>query len=180
MIKRKNRALREKQQQEANEANDKAENSELAANALVADAVVQVESAKLPEAEVPAKTALVVEQIDLPLDAVAAFDDLEPTMVQNADNADQEKEGTKEGTNQEMAEAKEGNNQEDDYEGETRCTCSAMAEGGGKMIQCDDCKCWQHMECMGLIGIVAEEDEDAYYCEQCKPGNSKQQPSGIL
>lgn len=54
-----------------------------------------------------------------------------------------------------------------DAEGVTRCICGSNDEDIGLMIQCENCKCWQHCSCMGMH---REEDcPDVYYCEQCRP-----------
>lgn len=41
-------------------------------------------------------------------------------------------------------------------------------EAGEFMVQCEDCKVWQHGPCMGYQ-TEAQIPEDDYYCEQCRP-----------
>ncbi|KAE8271917.1 hypothetical protein A4X09_0g448 [Tilletia walkeri] len=52
-------------------------------------------------------------------------------------------------------------------EGVTRCVCGSTDENVGLMIQCEDCKCWQHCICMGME--FEDDCPDVYFCEQCKP-----------
>jgi hypothetical protein len=54
-------------------------------------------------------------------------------------------------------------------EGITRCICGNAEdepETGEVMVQCDICRVWQHITCMG---IEAPPDDADYFCEQCRP-----------
>ncbi|KAL1924405.1 uncharacterized protein VTP21DRAFT_7440 [Calcarisporiella thermophila] len=58
--------------------------------------------------------------------------------------------------------------EDSDDGGQTRCVCGE-AHHDGIMIQCEECKVWQHCIC---VGIVSEKGiPDLYYCEVCKPEN---------
>jgi hypothetical protein len=36
------------------------------------------------------------------------------------------------------------------------------------MIQCDQCRTWQHLRCIGLEGVDVDAVVD-YFCEWCRP-----------
>src|SRR5271167_4308258 len=55
----------------------------------------------------------------------------------------------------------------DDDEGEIRCLCGDDEDDGGFMIQCEKCGKWQHGGCMGYEN--ADEVNDSYACEMCRP-----------
>lgn len=48
---------------------------------------------------------------------------------------------------------------------EMRCHCE-MDHGDGDTVECESCKTWQHMACMGLN---MDSDTSKYKCEQCQP-----------
>ncbi|EFO92803.1 hypothetical protein CRE_09936 [Caenorhabditis remanei] len=48
---------------------------------------------------------------------------------------------------------------------EMRCHCD-MDHGDGETVECESCKTWQHMACMGLN---MNSDTTKYKCEQCQP-----------
>ncbi|CAL2038729.1 unnamed protein product [Caenorhabditis brenneri] len=48
---------------------------------------------------------------------------------------------------------------------EMRCHCG-MDHGDGETVECDECKTWQHMGCMGLN---VKSDVSQYKCEKCLP-----------
>jgi PHD-finger len=56
-----------------------------------------------------------------------------------------------------------------------RCICGSTSdlEDGRKIVCCDKCDNWQHLECMGLP-LNDEELNDTYYCEVCKPNNHRE------
>lgn len=54
---------------------------------------------------------------------------------------------------------------EDPNEDHIRCICGLYRDEG-VMIQCSDCKIWQHTECTG-----ADIEAEQYMCEKCKPRN---------
>lgn len=68
-------------------------------------------------------------------------------------------------TIEELAET--GMEEDDGDEGVTRCLCGSTDENVGLMIQCEECKCWQHCICMGMM--TESQCPDVYYCEQCRP-----------
>lgn len=56
----------------------------------------------------------------------------------------------------------------EDDGGTTRCVCGKTDDNGGDwMIQCEQCKAWQHGPCVGLLSEKAA--PEMYYCEECKP-----------
>ncbi|MCO5589748.1 hypothetical protein L7F22_043717 [Adiantum nelumboides] len=63
--------------------------------------------------------------------------------------------------------AQPGMEEDDGDEGVTRCLCGSTDENVGLMIQCEECKCWQHCICMGMM--TESQCPDVYYCEQCRP-----------
>lgn len=63
--------------------------------------------------------------------------------------------------------AQTGLEEDDGDEGVTRCLCGSTDENVGLMIQCEECKCWQHCICMGMM--TESQCPDVYYCEQCRP-----------
>lgn len=52
---------------------------------------------------------------------------------------------------------------EDPNEDHIRCICGLFRDEG-LMIQCSECKIWQHTECTG-----ADTEAEHYMCEKCKP-----------
>ncbi|KAJ3219488.1 hypothetical protein HDU67_000901 [Dinochytrium kinnereticum] len=52
----------------------------------------------------------------------------------------------------------------------SRCVCGMEDLGGLLMIQCDECKVWQHCTCMGLD---TKKLPKKYSCELCKPNKHK-------
>ncbi|KAF9524046.1 hypothetical protein CPB83DRAFT_886565 [Crepidotus variabilis] len=61
--------------------------------------------------------------------------------------------------------------EDEEEQGVTRCVCGSSEddpEAGEFMVQCEDCKVWQHGPCMGYQ-TEAQIPEDDYYCEQCRP-----------
>jgi hypothetical protein len=55
----------------------------------------------------------------------------------------------------------------DGDEGEILCICRGR-DDGRELVQCDDCRTWYHLECLG-IGDIAElgREEDPWYCHNC-------------
>ncbi|GJQ11453.1 hypothetical protein GpartN1_g3244.t1 [Galdieria partita] len=51
-------------------------------------------------------------------------------------------------------------------EEKTRCPCGRI-ENFGTMIQCDECKVWQHAKCVGFRKL--SEIPEHYFCEECRP-----------
>lgn len=51
----------------------------------------------------------------------------------------------------------------------TLCICRGT-DDGRELVQCDDCKTWFHLECLG-IGSVSElgREEDPWFCHDCAP-----------
>ena len=43
-----------------------------------------------------------------------------------------------------------------------RCVCGAVDDDGEKMLQCEGCKVWQHVKCMGG-------EPKRYLCQVCDP-----------
>src|SRR5271163_4067538 len=62
----------------------------------------------------------------------------------------------------------------EDDDGEIRCLCGDNVDDGGFMIQCEKCGKWQHGECMGYQD--ADEVNDSYACELCRPDLYKEVP----
>jgi Transcription factor S-II (TFIIS), central domain/SPOC domain/PHD-finger len=62
----------------------------------------------------------------------------------------------------------------EDDDGEIRCLCGDNVDDGGFMIQCERCGKWQHGECMGYED--ADEVNDSYACELCRPDLYKEVP----
>ncbi|KAK0551100.1 Histone deacetylase complex subunit [Tilletia horrida] len=93
----------------------------------------------------------------------AAFD------LATQQETDQGRTAQEDGTpDEEMAEDQYDNAEADGGdEGVTRCVCGSTDENVGLMIQCEECKAWQHCICMGME--YEEECPDVYFCEQCKP-----------
>ncbi|KAI8903144.1 hypothetical protein EDD86DRAFT_99857 [Gorgonomyces haynaldii] len=55
---------------------------------------------------------------------------------------------------------------EEEEEEIVRCVCGQEdADEGSTWIQCEDCSCWQHMDCMGLFRLP----KGSYFCENCRP-----------
>jgi hypothetical protein len=78
--------------------------------------------------------------------------------------------GMDESSSSPIAEGEEEEEEEEDNtdEGEerTRCPCGRV-ENFGTMIQCDDCKVWQHAKCVGFRKL--SEIPEHYFCEECRP-----------
>ncbi|KAF9380911.1 PHD finger protein 20 [Podila verticillata] len=55
----------------------------------------------------------------------------------------------------------------EEEEGVIKCVCGSK-EDEGDFVQCDDCKAWLHLEC---VGLSVDKVPDEYYCPPC------QQPS---
>ncbi|KAI9003815.1 hypothetical protein DFJ74DRAFT_743387 [Hyaloraphidium curvatum] len=55
-----------------------------------------------------------------------------------------------------------------DAEGVIRCVC-AMDHDDGYTIQCDGCRVWQHIRCVGLTEETLPKDDEQYFCEMCRP-----------
>ncbi|KAH7103292.1 hypothetical protein BKA62DRAFT_785157 [Auriculariales sp. MPI-PUGE-AT-0066] len=53
----------------------------------------------------------------------------------------------------------------------TRCICGSTTDDGTKMIQCDGCEVWQHIECM--LGTRLNPPDD-FLCDHCLPRGSDQ------
>ncbi len=55
----------------------------------------------------------------------------------------------------------------DGDEEEILCICRGR-DDGRELVQCDDCRTWYHLECLG-IGDIAElgREEDPWYCHNC-------------
>ncbi|KAG0340256.1 hypothetical protein BG000_000328 [Podila horticola] len=49
-----------------------------------------------------------------------------------------------------------------------KCIC-ASKEDEGDFVQCDDCKSWLHLEC---VGLSVDRVPDEYYCPPCQPSMS--------
>ncbi|KIJ49549.1 hypothetical protein M422DRAFT_27915 [Sphaerobolus stellatus SS14] len=67
--------------------------------------------------------------------------------------------------------APNADDENDDDGGITRCVCGRTdveedEEGYGLMVMCETCSVWQHAICVNLSADQAEQD---YYCEQCRP-----------
>ncbi|XP_041045738.1 PHD finger protein 20-like protein 1 isoform X1 [Carcharodon carcharias] len=58
----------------------------------------------------------------------------------------------------------EDSQEEDDSNATVRCVCG-MDEENGFMIQCEECLCWQHSICMGLL---EDSIPDQYICYNCQ------------
>ncbi|XP_038664747.1 PHD finger protein 20-like protein 1 isoform X2 [Scyliorhinus canicula] len=58
----------------------------------------------------------------------------------------------------------EESQEEDDSNATVRCVCG-MDEENGFMIQCEECLCWQHSICMGLL---EDSIPDQYICYICR------------
>ncbi|GJD10393.1 Putative histone deacetylase complex subunit cti6 [Galdieria sulphuraria] len=54
----------------------------------------------------------------------------------------------------------------EDSEEKTRCPCGRI-ENFGTMIQCDECRVWQHAKCVGFRKL--SEIPEQYFCEECRP-----------
>ncbi|KAJ3062895.1 hypothetical protein HDU98_001271 [Podochytrium sp. JEL0797] len=63
--------------------------------------------------------------------------------------------------------ASDSDNEEDE---EIRCVCGSKDETGSNWVQCDQCKAWQHQNCVGLEGKKLPKSKN-YYCEVCSPDN---------
>ncbi|KAL1918802.1 uncharacterized protein VTP21DRAFT_2824 [Calcarisporiella thermophila] len=86
-------------------------------------------------------------------------DDYEEMLPEASPSEDQQQNVGGEGDDEEM-EGEDG--------GFTRCICGEVHHEG-IMIQCEECKVWQHCIC---VGIVSEKGiPDMYYCEECRPEN---------
>lgn len=48
----------------------------------------------------------------------------------------------------------------------TRCFCE-LKHNDPSMVQCDQCKAWQHLNCFGGANVVNTEGE--FFCHVCKP-----------
>ncbi|KAL1741695.1 hypothetical protein HDZ31DRAFT_76002 [Schizophyllum fasciatum] len=48
------------------------------------------------------------------------------------------------------------------------CVCRGRAAGNGSVVQCDGCRTWYHLRCIG-VRRMAElgKEEDAWFCERC-------------
>ncbi|CAP35889.1 Protein CBG18437 [Caenorhabditis briggsae] len=57
-----------------------------------------------------------------------------------------------------------------------RCPCKSTEEGDDVMIECEECKTWQHAKCMGIRSDVAADTRN-YRCEECEP--SRQTPKRV-
>ncbi|PIC43623.1 hypothetical protein B9Z55_004293 [Caenorhabditis nigoni] len=49
-----------------------------------------------------------------------------------------------------------------------RCPCKSTEEGEDVMIECEECKSWQHAKCMGIRPDVVADTRN-YRCEECEP-----------
>ncbi|KAJ8518288.1 hypothetical protein ONZ45_g4649 [Pleurotus djamor] len=61
--------------------------------------------------------------------------------------------------------------EEEEEQGITRCVCGSTEDdpdAGEFMVQCEQCKVWQHGPCMGFESEDQLHDDD-YYCERCRP-----------
>ncbi|KAG9015629.1 hypothetical protein FRB90_004667, partial [Tulasnella sp. 427] len=52
--------------------------------------------------------------------------------------------------------------------GTIRCLCE-ITDDDGETIFCEGCGFWQHMSCVGLANMPAEELPDKWYCWHCRP-----------
>ncbi|KAH9948951.1 hypothetical protein B0H21DRAFT_689181 [Amylocystis lapponica] len=61
--------------------------------------------------------------------------------------------------------------EEEEEAGITRCICAINVEDetdtGEFMAMCEECKTWQHGQCMGFVDL--KDLPQHYYCEQCRP-----------
>ena len=51
---------------------------------------------------------------------------------------------------------------------QVRCVCGVVVDDGGRMVCCDECEVWQHVECVGEAA-PQDLDEGAYMCHNCAP-----------
>ncbi|KAI0321905.1 hypothetical protein OF83DRAFT_134986 [Amylostereum chailletii] len=54
-----------------------------------------------------------------------------------------------------------------DSDDETVCICHGT-DDGRELVQCDDCKRWYHLSCIGLKFEDLGEEEDPWYCDLCE------------
>ncbi|KZT68454.1 hypothetical protein DAEQUDRAFT_738684 [Daedalea quercina L-15889] len=66
-----------------------------------------------------------------------------------------------------FAERRRRRDEDEESSDEVNCPCG-QGENGRPCVQCDDCKCWFHLKCMG-IRSEAElgGDDDPWYCPDC-------------
>ncbi|TFY60590.1 hypothetical protein EVJ58_g5054 [Rhodofomes roseus] len=66
-----------------------------------------------------------------------------------------------------LAERRRKREEDEESSDEVNCPCG-RGENGRPCVQCDDCKCWFHLKCMG-IRSEAElgGDDDPWYCPDC-------------
>ncbi|KAH9921305.1 uncharacterized protein B0H18DRAFT_1021375 [Fomitopsis serialis] len=66
-----------------------------------------------------------------------------------------------------LAERRRKRDEDEESSDEVNCPCG-RGENGKPCVQCDDCKCWFHLRCMG-IRSEAElgGDDDPWYCPDC-------------
>ena len=66
-----------------------------------------------------------------------------------------------------LAERRRRREEDEESSDEVNCPCG-RGENGKPCVQCDDCKCWFHLKCMG-IRSEAElgADDDPWYCPDC-------------
>ncbi|KAI0262476.1 hypothetical protein BC834DRAFT_389859 [Gloeopeniophorella convolvens] len=51
-------------------------------------------------------------------------------------------------------------------EGEVLCICRGR-DDGRELVQCDDCRTWYHLECLGIEDTDLGREEDPWYCHNC-------------
>ncbi|KAI0056778.1 hypothetical protein BV25DRAFT_1831871 [Artomyces pyxidatus] len=53
-----------------------------------------------------------------------------------------------------------------DDDDELLCICRGR-DDGRELVQCDDCRTWYHLECIGITIADLGREEDPWYCENC-------------
>ncbi|KAJ3061468.1 hypothetical protein HDU98_002636 [Podochytrium sp. JEL0797] len=73
--------------------------------------------------------------------------------------------------------ASDSDNEEEE---EIRCVCGSKDETGSNWVQCDQCKAWQHQNCVGLEGKKLPKSKN-YYCEvrSGRANNGRKRTRGI-
>ncbi|EPS98064.1 hypothetical protein FOMPIDRAFT_1149250 [Fomitopsis schrenkii] len=66
-----------------------------------------------------------------------------------------------------LAERRRRREEDEESSDEVNCPCG-RGENGKPCVQCDDCKCWFHLRCMGIRSETElGADDDPWYCPEC-------------
>ncbi|KAI0073736.1 hypothetical protein K474DRAFT_1700146 [Panus rudis PR-1116 ss-1] len=62
----------------------------------------------------------------------------------------------------------ERSKERDSDEDDVVCVCNGRDDDGRELVQCDDCRMWYHLECIGIKDISElGKEEDPWYCHRC-------------